>query len=411
MPDRRSDERLARAVGAGDEAAFAAIDARYRRALLGYAVSIVRHRQDAEDVVQAALLNALRALREDRRRPPLRPWLFCIAHNEAVTVLRRRRPQLGLDELSLGVRSLSDDVELRERLGDVLADLQRLPVRQRSALVLRELGDLGYDEVAVALQTTPQAARQAVRAARLALAEEAGGRSAACSEVRERLATERRRTRRTRAHLRACAPCREFAARAERRRRALAALLPVPGPWLFTQLLAGPTAKVAVAAGLVGAEVAPAVAPLPAVRGAAARATASRPARATVTPPAADKPATLRRAHPASRTVAATAPVDETRPAAAARAAARPVAATVPTHAAPLPAASGARTPRTHPAVTWRPQRSAPDPSGTTLRGAPPATGSAPAPGASAPGQLAAPTGSGSSDPPRRPPAVSQAPA
>ena len=46
MGDRRSDERLARAVGAGDEAAFAAIDARYRRALLGYAVSIVRHRQD-----------------------------------------------------------------------------------------------------------------------------------------------------------------------------------------------------------------------------------------------------------------------------------------------------------------------------------------------------------------------------
>ena len=239
MPERRGDERLARAVSAGDDGAFAAIDARYRRSLQGYAVSIVRHEHDAEDVVQATLLNALRALREDRRRPPLRPWLFCIAHNEAVSVLRRRRPQLDVDDLSLGVRTLSEFVELRERLRDVLGDLQRLPVRQRSALVMRELGGLSYGEVAVALETTQQAARQAVRAARLALADEAGGRDAACSDVRQSLAADDRRLnrRRTRAHLRTCPSCRAFAEAGRRRRRALGALVPLSSPWLVSQLL------------------------------------------------------------------------------------------------------------------------------------------------------------------------------
>src|SRR6478609_9213462 len=148
------DERLARAAAAGDEAAFALLDARYRRVLLGYARSIVRHEHDAEDVVQATLMNALRALREDERRPPLRPWLFRIAHNEAVTVLRRRRPQVSVEEAALATATLSDDIEHRERLREVLADLDHLTHPQRSALVMRELGGLSYDAIAVALSTT-----------------------------------------------------------------------------------------------------------------------------------------------------------------------------------------------------------------------------------------------------------------
>ena len=246
------DERLARAAAGGNDDAFAVLDSRYRRLLLGYAVSLVRNEHDAEDVVQATLLNALRALREDPRQPPVRPWLFRIAHNEAVSLLRRRRPQADIAEVDIATRSAAQDAELRGELRDLLEDLGRLSDRQRSALVMRELGGLSYDEVALALSTTPVAARQTVSAARLALVDQAEGRDTACADVRLRLAeTDRRRLPRfVRAHLSGCEPCRTAAAATRRRRRTLRALVPLPGPWLLAQLLAaggGAAGKVAIA--------------------------------------------------------------------------------------------------------------------------------------------------------------------
>src|ERR1700712_5341648 len=84
------DEPRARMVTAGHDQAFATLYDRYRDVLVRYCRSLVRDDQDALDAFQSAMLNALRALREDRRRAPVRPWLFRIAHNESVSVLRRR---------------------------------------------------------------------------------------------------------------------------------------------------------------------------------------------------------------------------------------------------------------------------------------------------------------------------------
>ena len=164
-----SDERLARLVGQGDNAAFAAIDARYRPLLERYARSVVRDPHDAQDVVQCTLLAALRALRAGRRHAPLRPWLLRIAHNEAVSVLRRRRQDVDLDGCAAGVPSAADAAEARADLRGMLDDIRQLSDRQRSALVMRELSGLGYAEIARALDTTPVASRQLVCAARAAL--------------------------------------------------------------------------------------------------------------------------------------------------------------------------------------------------------------------------------------------------
>src|ERR1700733_13609857 len=84
------DERLARLVADGDERAFAALYERYHQPLYRYCRSIVRNDADAQDALQAALANAFAALRAGRRDAPLRPWLFRIAHNEAISLLRRR---------------------------------------------------------------------------------------------------------------------------------------------------------------------------------------------------------------------------------------------------------------------------------------------------------------------------------
>src|SRR5215213_3222071 len=84
------DERLARAVTAGDDRAFTVLYERYHPVLVGYCRSLVRDEHDAHDAFQATMLNALRALRRDQRSAPVRPWLFRIAHNESASLLRRR---------------------------------------------------------------------------------------------------------------------------------------------------------------------------------------------------------------------------------------------------------------------------------------------------------------------------------
>lgn len=235
------DERLARLVTSGHDAAFSALYDRYRDVLVRYCRSLVRDDQDALDAFQSTMLNALRALREDRRRAPVRPWLFRIAHNESVSVLRRRSSDESLDVVvAVGGDDVHRRAEDREALAGLLEDLGGLTEHQRAALLLRELGGLEYDEVASVLSTTPLAARQAVFAARASLHDQREGRELPCAAVQRRLSdTDRRaaRTRAVRAHLRGCDDCRGFASAIGRRRRA-AVLLPVPPAFASSGLLA-----------------------------------------------------------------------------------------------------------------------------------------------------------------------------
>jgi DNA-directed RNA polymerase specialized sigma24 family protein len=84
------DERLARLVGNGSERAFASLYERYHQPLYRYCRSIVRDDTDAQDALQSALASAFVALKRGQRDAPLRPWLFRIAHNEAISLIRRR---------------------------------------------------------------------------------------------------------------------------------------------------------------------------------------------------------------------------------------------------------------------------------------------------------------------------------
>ena len=88
---RLADERLAQLVAAGRERAFAVLYERYHQPLYRYCRSMLRNDQDAQDALQSTFAAALAALQESKRNAPFRPWLFRIAHNEAITVIRRRR--------------------------------------------------------------------------------------------------------------------------------------------------------------------------------------------------------------------------------------------------------------------------------------------------------------------------------
>lgn len=170
-----SDERLVRRFRAGEDAAFTAIHDRYRNALVAFAARMLHGSgHDADDVVQDAFVRAYRGLRATDRPMALRPWLYMIVRNCALDELRRpRRSGPFDDELRLEVVPASDPAERvaeREELRQVVAEIARLPERQRLALVLRELDGRTHAETARALQTTVPATKSLIVRARSKLA-------------------------------------------------------------------------------------------------------------------------------------------------------------------------------------------------------------------------------------------------
>ena len=162
----QSDERLVDLVRADNDAAFEAIVARYRRALLRYCSGFLSEAR-AEDVVQTAFVNALSSLRSSHGEMELRPWLYRIAHNTALNALRDRA--LAHEELSEevhGIEPPDQTFEKGERFRDVVAALGALPERQRDAMVLREIEGRSYDEIASELGVSNGSVRQLLNRAR-----------------------------------------------------------------------------------------------------------------------------------------------------------------------------------------------------------------------------------------------------
>ncbi|MEA2256409.1 MAG: hypothetical protein QOG35_2454 [Solirubrobacteraceae bacterium] len=246
------DEQLTRLASAGDRRAFQAIYERHHQGLYRYCHSILRSPDDARDALQSTWVAVLRSLEGERREIALKPWLYRIAHNESISVLRRRRPQ---EEIAAAADVPAPEQRGgRDGLRQLVVDLRALPERQRAAIVMRELSDLSYEEIGATFGITPAAATQAVYDARKGLHELAEGRRLACDAVQRSISSDDRRvlrSRRLRAHLRACASCRDFEAALDRRRGELAILAP-PMPAAAAAALLGDVLG-AGAAGVVGA--------------------------------------------------------------------------------------------------------------------------------------------------------------
>lgn len=255
-----SDERLAERAATGDEHALAAIYDRYHQDLYRFCLAIVRNPQDAQDALQNAMVKVLRALPGETRRIQLKPWLYRIAHNEAVELLRRRRDSVAIEpELAAAGAEPADAAAARERLRRLLADLGELPERQRAALVMRELGGLGFDEIGAAFDTSDAVARQTLYEARLSLRQMEAGREMSCQQVTWELSEADGRVARRReiqAHLRSCPQCRAFRDEIAGRRHDFAAIAPLPlaaSAALLKGLLGASVASAATGAGAAGA--------------------------------------------------------------------------------------------------------------------------------------------------------------
>ncbi|HEU4763613.1 MAG TPA: sigma-70 family RNA polymerase sigma factor [Gemmatimonadales bacterium] len=161
-PEAPQDLELVAAWQGGDERAATRLVERHTPAIARFLAGAGAPPSDLDDLVQETFFRAFRRLGSWRGESALRSWLFSIAANLLRDEFRRRkgRQVIPIDDRDVPAPGRpdgefeADEAERRIRAG--LADLPRL---QREVFLLRAQQGIGYDEIAVALGTTPGAAR------------------------------------------------------------------------------------------------------------------------------------------------------------------------------------------------------------------------------------------------------------
>ncbi|MBS1880953.1 MAG: hypothetical protein JST31_15690, partial [Actinobacteria bacterium] len=150
----------------------------------------------------------------------------------------------------------------REEFRQIISDVNKLPETQRSALLLREMDALSYEEIATAMETTVPSVKSLLVRARISLAEASQARLLTCGEVRVELSEAAEGLRKVsppvRRHIRECDECADFRSQVRTTEKALAALFPV-GPliafkgFIASKLGLGGAGASATGAGAAGA--------------------------------------------------------------------------------------------------------------------------------------------------------------
>jgi len=239
----QSDERLIALVRRGNQGAFEALVQRYQPRLLAFCRHMLSSKEDAEDVLQEVFTASYNALLADNRPINARPWLYRIARNRCLNHLRRPQPA-GQDSMDVferdGGTTTADTVHRREEFRRIVADVQDLPETQRTALLLREIDALSYDQIAEAMDTTVPSVKSLLVRARVSLAEAAEARLLTCEEVRLELGQVAEGLTKSsapvRRHLKTCDRCRTFKGQLRTTSKALAAIYPI-GPLLALKKL------------------------------------------------------------------------------------------------------------------------------------------------------------------------------
>jgi RNA polymerase sigma factor (sigma-70 family) len=256
----QSDERLIALTRRGQSAAFEVLCARYQSRLLSFCRHMLASREDAEDVLQEVFAAAFNAVLADEREINVRPWLYRIARNRSLNHLRRASA-IGVDSMDVhfaeqGI-STGDKVMRRESFRELIDDVHHLPETQRTALLLREIDAMSYDQIAHAMETTIPSVKSLLVRARISLAEAAEARNLSCDDVRLELGTVAEGLAKlstpARRHVRGCERCASFKKQLKDNNHALAMILPV-GPLLIVKKLL--FAKLGTTASAGGAHVA-----------------------------------------------------------------------------------------------------------------------------------------------------------
>jgi len=229
----QGDERLIAMARNGNAGAFETIVDRYQPRLLGFCRQMLGSTEDAEDVLQEVFVNAYRAMLADEREINLRPWLYRIARNRCLNHLRKPTAdaQESMDMVpAVEAASTAEKVSNREEFRQLLSDVGKLPETQRTALLLREMDAMSYEEIAAAMETSVPSVKSLLVRARISLAEASQARQLTCGEVRLELAEAAEGLRKVsgpiRRHVRDCGECADFRSQVRSNEKVMAALAP-----------------------------------------------------------------------------------------------------------------------------------------------------------------------------------------
>jgi RNA polymerase sigma factor (sigma-70 family) len=163
------DGRLVELARDGHERAFEALVHRYRRELMAYCCRLTSSNATAEDVLQQALMQAWVAIGRDAEVRDVRPWLYRIVHNVAITHLRRAGADVVELDGAQGAGGADSEVERRLEARAALAGLAALPELQRQVMLSTALEGRSHEEIAALLGLSNGAVRGLIYRARAAL--------------------------------------------------------------------------------------------------------------------------------------------------------------------------------------------------------------------------------------------------
>lgn len=157
-----TDEALVRSVLSGDRDRFELLVERYQTRLVNYLYRMVRNLEEAHDLTQEVFIRVYQALDRYDSQYRFSTWLFRVAQNAAIDVIRKRRIQLvpltrradeGSDatvdlELPDGQPSALDTLQGRELDASIRSAIDALPWEYRELILLRHYGELAYEEIA-----------------------------------------------------------------------------------------------------------------------------------------------------------------------------------------------------------------------------------------------------------------------
>ena len=147
--DATPEEALVSRSARGDEQAFGVLVNRYKGMLYSMACRLMKDRGRAEDAAQESFIKAWAALPGFKGESKFSSWLYRICYNTCISELRKKRPEVELDEaMGVGVEGPAEEFRNRDIQAVIQEEVSRLPDDYRAALTLFHFNGLSYDEIA-----------------------------------------------------------------------------------------------------------------------------------------------------------------------------------------------------------------------------------------------------------------------